>query len=185
MEKTISIPITLPQQWDPEHPRLYTLTSTISSGDALETVSTRVGFRQVEVRGNQMFVNGHTVKLHGVCRHEIDPLRGRSLAGNEWDKDAEMFAHANVNFVRTSHYPPAEEFLDARIDSNEKTPGRMREVEVKGFVASTKKTPCAGVFKNERKEPSGSVGTSPSALPEKGEGRPEPVAGRGLCVVRI
>ena len=75
--------------------------------------------------------------------------------------------------------------LRPRIDSNEKTLSRMSEVEVKRFVASTKKTPCAGVFKNERKEPSGSVGTSPATLSEKGKGRPEPVAGRGLWVVRV
>jgi len=111
--KTIPVPVAQPQEWDPEHPRLYTLTSAIGDGQALETVSTRVGLREVEVRANQVFVNGRPVRLRGVCRHEIDPLRGRSLSGDTWRTEAEIFARANINFIRTSHYPPAEEFLDA------------------------------------------------------------------------
>jgi len=111
--KTISIPVARPQVWDTEHPRLYTLTSAVGDGQTLETVSTRVGFRKVEVRANRVFVNGSPVRLRGVCRHEIDPLRGRSLNGDSWRTEAETFARANVNFIRTSHYPPAEEFLDA------------------------------------------------------------------------
>ena len=113
VEKKISIPITRPQQWDVEHPRLYTLTSSLNHGGTLEKVSSRVGFRQVNIRGSQLFLNGHTLKLRGVCRHETDPLRGRSLTNDEWRQDAELFARANINFVRTSHYPPAKEFLDA------------------------------------------------------------------------
>ena len=111
--KTITIPVAAPQKWDPEHPRLYSLSSTIHAGKAMETIATRIGFRQVEVRGNQLFVNGCVVKLRGVCRHEIDPLRGRSLIGDIWRKDVDMLIRANINFIRTSHYPPAEEFLDA------------------------------------------------------------------------
>lgn len=113
VEETVSIPVASPKKWDPDHPWLYTLGSILQAGQDKETVSNRVGFRQVEVRGQQVFVNGRPVKLRGVCRHETDPLRGRSLAGGTWRQDVETFAHANINFIRTSHYPPAEEFLDA------------------------------------------------------------------------
>jgi hypothetical protein len=108
------IPVASPAKWDNEHPNLYTLTIQLKAdGKLLETVTQRVGFRQVEVRGNQMFVNGVPVKLHGICRHEADPLRGRSLAPGTWRKDAELFRAGNCNYIRTSHYPPAEEFLEA------------------------------------------------------------------------
>ena len=109
-----SIPVAAPLKWDNEHPRLYELTATLQAGDrVMETVKQRVGFRQVEVRGDQMFVNNMPVKLHGVCRHEVHPLRGRSLTPEFWRRDAELFREGNCNYIRTSHYPPAEEFIEA------------------------------------------------------------------------
>ena len=108
------ISVTAPYKWDPEHPNLYTLICSLSSGDKIiEQVPIKVGFRQVEVRGNRVYVNGNPVKLRGVCRHETDPVRGRSLAEGTWRKDVQLFRDANVNMIRTSHYPPAEEFIQA------------------------------------------------------------------------
>ncbi len=109
----IAIPITAPAPWDTEHPNLYTLRTQLKSGGYnTEIVDQRIGFRQIEVRQNQVFVNGYPIKLHGVCRHETHPLTGRTLAAELWRKDAELFRAANVNYIRTSHYPPPEEFLD-------------------------------------------------------------------------
>ena len=107
-------PVLSPTKWDAEHPRLYELTcELLVDGHAAENVARRFGFRQVEVRGNEVLVNGRPVKLRGVCRHEVHPLRGRSLTPELWRRDAELFRDANVNYIRTSHYPPAEEFLEA------------------------------------------------------------------------
>jgi beta-galactosidase/beta-glucuronidase len=109
----ITIPVASPRKWDSEHPNLYLLkTELLVAGKVAQEITQRVGFRQIEVRGNQLFVNGVPVKLRGVCRHEVDPVRGRSLTPMDWKKDAELFRAANVNYIRTSHYPPAEEFLD-------------------------------------------------------------------------
>ena len=103
-----------PRQWDPEHPYLYTLTCRLErKGTIVQTATRRIGFRQIEVRKNQVFVNGHAIKLRGVCRHEVMPLRGRSLTGDIWRKDVELFRRGNVNYIRTSHYPPDEALLDA------------------------------------------------------------------------
>ena len=103
-----------PALWDGEHPRLHTLAVELSRGGrVLEKVVRRVGLREVEVAGTALFVNGRPVKLRGVNRHEVHPLRGRSLTPELWRRDAELFRDANVNLVRTSHYPPAEEFLEA------------------------------------------------------------------------
>ena len=113
-ERVVEYPVTAPAKWDAEHPNLYVLTGrVVVDGKRLETVRRRIGFRQVEVRGNQLFVNNQPVKLRGVCRHEAYGNRGRSLAPPLWRKVAELFRDANINLVRTSHYPPAEEFLDA------------------------------------------------------------------------
>ena len=107
------LPVLEPRKWDSEHPNLYRLrTELLRDGKMTQTITQRVGFRQIAIRGNQLFVNGTPVKLRGACRHEVDPLRGRSLTPEDWKQDAELFRAANVNYIRTSHYPPAEEFLD-------------------------------------------------------------------------
>ena len=108
LKESLSIPVSRPLKWDNEHPNLYRLAVRLEAkGKLLETVTQRIGFRQVEVRGNRLFVNNVPVKLHGVCRHEVHPLRGRSLTPELWRKDAELFRVGNCNFIRTSHYPPA------------------------------------------------------------------------------
>ena len=100
--------------WHTEHPNLYRARLTISAGGkTLETVERKFGCRKVEVRGNQVFVNGKVQKVFGVCRHEVHPLRGRSLAGDLWRRDVELYRAGNVNLLRTSHYCSAEELFDA------------------------------------------------------------------------
>lgn len=112
--KTYSFAIEKPKQWTSEHPYLYTLVCELKDGNNTTHSTTRnIGFREIEVRGNQMFVNNKPVKLRGVCRHEVMPLRGRSLTGNIWEEDVRLFREANVNYIRTSHYPPDEALLDA------------------------------------------------------------------------
>jgi beta-galactosidase/beta-glucuronidase len=79
---------------------------------------TRLGLRDVKVVGNQILVNGRPIKARGTTRHDTHPLVGRSLwslapAGGQWARDIAMFRDANVNYIRTSHYPPAEELMEA------------------------------------------------------------------------
>lgn len=109
-----NIAVKKPTQWNPEHPYLYQLTTTLLvSGKVQQTVIQHIGFRQVVIKGNQLLVNGSPVKLHGVNRHSVHPLTGRSISPELDRKDAELFKNANCNYIRTSHYPPSEEFLNA------------------------------------------------------------------------
>ncbi len=103
-----------PKQWNPEHPNLYTFkTELIANGTILQSIEQKIGFRQVVIQGNLLMVNGMPVKLHGVNRHSVYPLTGRSISPELERKDAQMFREANCNYIRTSHYPPSEEFLNA------------------------------------------------------------------------
>lgn len=102
-----------PELWDNEHPNLYDLHLDLYQGTAsIAQVKKRIGFREIEIKGKRMLVNGKAVKLRGVCRHEAHPLYGRSLTDEQWKADVELYRAANCNFIRTSHYPPAEEFIE-------------------------------------------------------------------------
>ncbi len=109
----IEIPVSKIKSWESEHPNLYTLTTTLMNGEKpLESIAQKIGFREVEVRDNQVFVNGKPIKLKGINRHEVHPVLGRSLKKELWYKDADLFRGANMNYIRTSHYPPAKEFIE-------------------------------------------------------------------------
>jgi hypothetical protein len=113
-EAVVAIPVAAPLKWDSEHPNLYALQATlVIGGHEIQRLSREFGFRKVERRKNRLFVNGDEVKLRGVCRHDTHPLRGRSVTPEIDEQDALLLRDANVNFVRTSHYPPTESFLDA------------------------------------------------------------------------
>jgi beta-galactosidase len=114
MAKSFEADVVKPRHWDAEHPSLYRLIAELKTGGRIrQTITRNFGFRQVEVVGTQVFINGSPIKVRGVNRHETHPLLGRSLTPELWRKDAELFRAANINYIRTSHYPPAEEFLDA------------------------------------------------------------------------
>ncbi|MGL5683254.1 MAG: glycoside hydrolase family 2 TIM barrel-domain containing protein [Marinifilaceae bacterium] len=102
-----------PQKWDAEHPNLYTLDITLMMGGVGKAYySKNVGFRAVEIQGNKMFVNGKQVKLRGSCRHDVHPTLGRTTDAYLDSVDVVLLKRSNQNFVRTSHYPPTERFVE-------------------------------------------------------------------------
>lgn len=103
-----------PLKWNAEQPNLYQLVLSLEQGGKeLERIERRVGFRMVEIKGRQLYVNGARIKLAGACHHEIDPLNGRANTMRHGEEDVKLFKSANLNHVRTSHYPCTQEFLDA------------------------------------------------------------------------
>lgn len=111
--QSFRLPVQNPLKWDAEHPNLYTLETVIrQGGKELCRMTRKVGFREVRIAGNRMLVNGQPVKLRGACRHDIHPELGRTTTAGLDSLDAVLFKQANMNFVRTSHYPPSEKFLE-------------------------------------------------------------------------
>lgn len=108
-EKIVSeaIQVSGPLLWSAEVPNLYYLTIELinASDEVTEVISTRVGFREVEMKNGQMLVNGEPVYIKGVNRHEIVPDKGRVVSEEVMIKDILIMKQHNINAVRTSHYP--------------------------------------------------------------------------------
>ena len=96
-----------PLLWTAETPNLYTLVlSLYDAEDALvEARSTKVGFREVKISGQQFLVNGVPVKLYGVNRHDHSEYGGKSVTREEMEADIRLMKQFNFNSIRTCHYP--------------------------------------------------------------------------------
>lgn len=91
--------------WSSERPRLYRVEMN-AGPDRLED---DIGFRTVEVQGDQILLNGKPIFLRGVSYHDEAPFR----SGRSWsERDAQTllgWAHElHCNFVRMAHYPHSE-----------------------------------------------------------------------------
>lgn len=100
--------------WSAEHPNLYLLTMELlgEGVDPSEVLRARVGFREVEIRDQQVLINGMPVKFNGVNSHMQDPDTGRTVSVEAARHDLVLMKQYNVNLVRTSHYPPPAHYLD-------------------------------------------------------------------------
>lgn len=99
--------------WTAETPNLYTLSLTVfQNGKLQQTIEQKIGFRSVEIDAQkQILINGNSVKLRGACRHDMHPLLGRSTNRAQDSLDVVLAKESNMNFIRTSHYPPSKDFL--------------------------------------------------------------------------
>ena len=103
----MSATIRSPKRWTAETPYLYKLHLTLltAEGEVIEQVEQSVGFRSVEIRNGQLLVNGAPVRFRGVNRHEHDPRTARVMSEERMLQDILLMKQANINAVRTSHYP--------------------------------------------------------------------------------
>ena len=109
----LTMHVVAPQHWTAETPNLYHLTVELAQGGAVTHARTAgVGFRQISTTGGVFRINGQAVKLRGVCRHDENPDVGRATRREDWLQDLRLMKAANINMVRTSHYPPAEGFVE-------------------------------------------------------------------------
>ena len=101
----LSFKVVNPDKWSAETPRLYTTVLTLKGGNkAIEILSSRTGFRKVEIKGRLFLVNGTPVKLKGVNRHENWPDVGHAVTETQMIRDLELIKQGNCNLVRTCHY---------------------------------------------------------------------------------
>ena len=97
----VKIQVTNPVKWTAETPNLYTIVLTNSEGEFL---SSKIGFRKIEIKGRIFTVNGVPIKLKGVNRHEHWSDVGHAVTEEQMIRDLEVIKQGNCNHVRTSHY---------------------------------------------------------------------------------
>ncbi|MBI9070393.1 MAG: DUF4981 domain-containing protein [Melioribacteraceae bacterium] len=100
------------EQWSAEIPNLYGLLITLedNNGKAEEIISSKIGFRSIEMKDGVILVNGKTVLFKGVNLHEFNHETGQVVDEELMMKDIEMMKRLNINAVRTSHYPQPEQW---------------------------------------------------------------------------
>lgn len=92
--------------WNDGQPRRYKVKVVVrENGKAIQRFTLPVAFRKLEVVGNQLYFNGHPLKIRGVNRHEFFPQTGYVLDEELMRRDIELMKQANINFVRNAHYP--------------------------------------------------------------------------------
>lgn len=103
----MSVKVEHPHTWTAETPYLYTLLLELkdNQGQVVEHVIQKVGFRSVEIKDGRFLVNGKPVRFRGVNRHEHDPKTARVMTEERMLQDIYLMKQANINAVRTSHYP--------------------------------------------------------------------------------
>ena len=101
-----------PALWSSEKPELYTLLFKITCGEEVTFKAVRIGFKQVEIVGEKILVNGQPLLIRGVNRHDYDPDYGWAVPGERYIQDLNIMKRANINAIRTSHYPNDPQFYD-------------------------------------------------------------------------
>ncbi len=112
---TITAPVDSPSKWSAEHPNLYKLALELkdAKGNTTQAFAANVGFRSIETGPNgQLLINGKSVLLKGVNRHEHHPIHGRAVTLESMITDIRLMKQNNINCVRTSHYPNDPRFYD-------------------------------------------------------------------------
>ena len=103
-----------PRLWSVEAPNLYTLRAEVLEGQrAADVVTTPFGIRTIVYDADRGFLlNGRRVKMNGVNLHHDGGAVGAAVPERVWERRLEVLKAMGVNAIRTSHNPPAPEFLD-------------------------------------------------------------------------
>lgn len=102
------------KKWTAETPSLYNLVITLKNtkNAVVEVMRQDVGFRRIEIKDAQVFVNGKYVYMKGVNLHEHHDVMGHVVDEETMIKDIKLMKSHNLNAVRTSHYPQPERWYE-------------------------------------------------------------------------
>ena len=115
-KKTVDLSslITNPDKWTCETPILYTLKLELlnAQGNAVQQITSKMGFKETEIRHQVFYLNGKPIKVNAINTHMQHPVLGHAMNEETIRKDMEILKQYNFNAVRTSHYPPVNKYLE-------------------------------------------------------------------------
>lgn len=94
--------------WTAETPQLYVLKIQVEENE----IEVRIGFRRIEIKNHNFYVNNQVILLNGVNHHDYNPQNGRCVTYEQIKDDVLLMKKHNINAVRCSHYPANEYFYD-------------------------------------------------------------------------
>jgi beta-galactosidase len=111
---TLNNHIRNPKKWTSETPNLYHLKMQLLTADGSEqdVITTRIGFKETEIKGEAFYLNGVPLKVNAQNSHMQHPDNGHVMNEEVIRKDFELLKQFNFNAVRTSHYPPVNKYLE-------------------------------------------------------------------------
>lgn len=106
--------ISNPKKWTCETPNLYTLKLELlnDKGESIQQISSKMGFKETEIRHQTFYLNGQPIKVNATNTHMQHPELGHTMDEATIRKDMEILKQHNFNAVRTSHYPPVNKYLE-------------------------------------------------------------------------
>ncbi len=108
-----SASIKQPKLWSAETPNLYPLVLVLKQkGKVLEVQKCQFGFRDVKIKDGSFLVNGKSILIKGVNRHDMHPIHGQAVPISELHKSLVLMKQHNINSIRTAHYPNCPEFYE-------------------------------------------------------------------------
>ena len=104
----VNIPVKKLSLWSPENPKLY----QVEIVSATDKVADKIGFRTIETKGQDIFLNGKSIFLRGISLHDENPLiPGRLRSAGDMRMMLNWAKELNCNYVRLAHYPHSEEMI--------------------------------------------------------------------------
>lgn len=104
---TLACNVEKPLLWSAERPNLYNVIISLKdeNGQVTEAMSSKFGFRKIEIKNKRVYINNQQIFFKGVNRHDIHPQYGKAVPVESMLKDILLMKQHNINMVRTSHYP--------------------------------------------------------------------------------
>lgn len=100
--------------WSPDNPVLYSLAFRLVDADGgdIETVAADYGFKKFDIDKSkrQLTLNGKRFFIKGTNHHDWSPDKGKAMSFEWMKKDMILMKRANINSLRTSHYPKDSRF---------------------------------------------------------------------------
>ncbi|MCI5900799.1 MAG: discoidin domain-containing protein [Lachnospiraceae bacterium] len=110
----VEMTVEQPKLWHPEHPDLYDLETTVyQDGEAVDSVTTRIGIRTIDYKSDGFYINGERLYLRGANRHQAYLNVGDAGSNSMQYRDALLLKESGFNSVRAAHYPQDPAFLAA------------------------------------------------------------------------